>query len=197
MVCAEGDASLSGAALKVISSLQGCFAVEIDCGICKVRSWRLEDAEAIVRHANNRKIWLNLRDRFPHPYSHRDAQTYLKHVVLTQPEVNFAIDLAGEAVGGVGFVPGTDVERHSAEVGYWLGESVWGRGIATAALKGSTRYAIGAYDLWRVFAVPFSENTASIRVLEKAGFVREGVMRRSAVKDGRILDQVLYAFIAE
>ena len=171
--------------------------MEIDCGICKVRSWRLEDAEAMIRHANNRKIWLNLRDRFPYPYSRRDAQTYLKQVVSTQPEVNFAIDLAGEAVGGVGFVPGTDVERHSAEVGYWLGESVWGRGIATAALKGSTRYAIGAYDLWRVFAVPFSENAASIRVLEKAGFVREGVMRRSAVKDGRILDQVLYAFIAE
>jgi ribosomal-protein-alanine N-acetyltransferase len=171
--------------------------VEIDCGICKVRSWKLEDAEAIVHHANNRKIWLNLRDRFPYPYSHRDAETYLKHVVLKQPEVNFAIDLAGEAVGGVGFVPGTDVERHSAEVGYWLGESVWGRGIATAALKGSTRYAIAAYGLWRVFAVPFSENAASIRVLEKAGFVREGLMRRSAVKDGRILDQVLYAFIVE
>jgi ribosomal-protein-alanine N-acetyltransferase len=171
--------------------------VEIDCGICKVRSWRLGDAEAIVRHANNRKIWLNLRDRFPYPYSHRDAETYLRHVVMMQTEINFAIDLAGEAVGGLGFVPGTDVERHSAEVGYWLGESVWGRGIATAALKGSTRYAIEAYGLWRVFAVPFSENAASIRVLEKAGFLREGLMRRSAVKDGRILDQVLYAFIAE
>ena len=171
--------------------------MEIDCGICKVRSWRLEDADALVRHANNRKIWLNLRDRFPYPYSRRDAETYLKHVVMMQPEINFAIDLAGEAVGGLGFVPGTDVERHSAEVGYWLGESVWGRGIATAALNGSTSYAIAAYGLWRVFAVPFSENAASIRVLEKAGFVREGLMRRSAVKDGRILDQVLYAFIAE
>jgi ribosomal-protein-alanine N-acetyltransferase len=117
--------------------------------------------------------------------------------VSTQPEVNFAIDLAGEAVGGVGFALGTDVERHSAEVGYWLGESVWGRGIATAALKGSIRYAIAKYGLWRVFAVPFGENVASIRVLEKADFVREGLMRRSAVKNGRILDQVLYAFISE
>jgi RimJ/RimL family protein N-acetyltransferase len=157
----------------------------------------LEDAEAIVRHANNRKIWLNLRDRFPHPYSDRNAHIYLKQVVSTQPEVNFAIDLAGEAVGGVGLVLGTDVERHSAEVGYWLCESLWGRGIATAALKGSIRYAIAEYGLWRVFAVPFSENAASIRVLEKAGFVREGLMRRSAVKNGRILDQVLYAFISE
>ena len=106
--------------------------MEIDCGICKVRSWRLEDAESIVRHANNRKIWLNVRDRFPHPYTDTDAQNYLKHVVSTQPEINFAIDLVDEAVGGVGFVLGTDVERHSAEVGYWLGESVWGRGIPTA-----------------------------------------------------------------
>ena len=171
--------------------------MEIDCGICKVRSWRLEDAESIVRHANNRKIWLNLRDRFPHPYTDTDAQNYLKHVVSTQPEINFAIDLAGEAVGGVGFVLGTDVERHSAEVGYWLGETVWGQGIATAALKGSTRYAMTQCGLWRVFAVPFSENAASIRVLEKAGFVREGLMRRSAVKEGRILDQVLYAFTSE
>ena len=171
--------------------------MEIDCGICKVRSWSLEDAETIVRHANNRKIWLNLRDRFPHPYTDRDAQIYLKQVVSTQPETNFAIDLDGAAVGGVGFVLGADVERVSAEVGYWLGESVWGRGIATAALKGSIRYAMAEYGLRRVFAVPFSENAASIRVLEKAGFVREGLMRHSAVKDGRILDQVLYAFIVE
>jgi len=195
MVCADGDASLGWS--TVSASLPECFVVEIDCCVCKVRSWRLDDVEAIVRHANNRKIWLNLRDRFPYPYSHRDAENYLKHVVSMQPEINFAIDLAGEAVGGLGFVPGTDVERHSAEVGYWLGESVWGRGIATAALKGGTRYAIAAYSLWRVFAVPFSENTASIRVLEKAGFVREGLMRRSAVKEARILDQALYAFIVE
>ena len=109
--------------------------------------WRTP--ESIVSHANNRKIWLNLRDRFPHPYTARDAQIYLKHVVLTQPEINFAIDVAGEAVGGVGFVLSTDVERHSAEVGYWLGESDWRRGIATAALKGSTNYAMAKYDLWR------------------------------------------------
>lgn len=171
--------------------------MEIDCSICKVRSWRLGDAESIVRHANNRKIWLNLRDRFPHPYTDTDAQDYLKQVLSTEPETNFAIDLAGEAVGGIGFVLGTDVERHSAEVGCWLGESMWGRGIATAALKGATGHAMANYDLWRVFAVPFSENAASIRVLEKAGFVREGLMRRSAIKDRRILDQVLYAFIRE
>jgi ribosomal-protein-alanine N-acetyltransferase len=173
------------------------YIVEIDCGVCKVRSWRWADTKAIVRHASNRKICLNLRDRFPHPYTDADARDYLKRILSIQPETNFAIDRAGEAVGGIGFVLGTDVERYSAEVGYWLGESVWGQGIATAALKGVTRYAIAKHDLWRVFAIPFSENAASIRVLEKAGYVREGLMRKSAVKDGRILDQVLYAFTRE
>jgi RimJ/RimL family protein N-acetyltransferase len=171
--------------------------VEIDCGICKVRSWNWQDAESLVRHANNRKIWLSLRDRFPHPYTESVARNFLKQVLSTEPETNLAIALSDEAVGGIGFVLGSDVERHSAEVGYWLGESVWGRGIATAALKGTLAYAMAKFDLWRVFAVPFSENVASIRVLEKVGFVLEGVMRRSAVKEGRILDQALYAFIRE
>lgn len=171
--------------------------MEIDCGVCQVRSWRLEDAESIVRHANNLKIWLGLRDRFPHPYTEGDAQDYLRQVLSTQPETSFAIAHAGEAVGGVGFVLGTDVERHSAEVGYWLGESMWGQGIATAAVKAATAYAVATYGLWRVFAVPFNENSASIRVLEKAGFVREGLMRRSAIKNGRVLDQALYAFVRE
>ncbi len=171
--------------------------VEIDCRVCKVRSWRLEDAESIVRHANNRKIWLGLRDCFPHPYTDSDAQDYLRQALSTQPETNFAIAHGDEAVGSVGFVLGRDVERHSAEVGYWLGESMWGHGIATAALKAATAYALATYGLWRIFAVPFCENAASIRVLEKAGFVREGIMRRSAIKEGRVLDQALYAFVRE
>jgi RimJ/RimL family protein N-acetyltransferase len=109
--------------------------------------------------------------------------------------VDLAIEYGGEAVGGIGFTLGSDVERHSAEVGYWLGEGFWGRGIATAALHEATRWAIATFNLFRVFAVPFSDNLGSIRVLEKAGFVREGVMRCAAVKDGQIKDQALYAFV--
>jgi ribosomal-protein-alanine N-acetyltransferase len=155
--------------------------MELDCGTCKIRSWRPEDAQPLVRHANNVNVWRNLRDRFPHPYTLDDAQRWLTHALSSDPEVDFAIVSGGEAVGGIGFTLGSDVERHSAEVGYWLGEAVWGRGIATAALRAATRWVILMFDLWRVFAVPFSDNIGSIRVLEKAGFVKEGVMRCAAV----------------
>jgi len=171
--------------------------MELNCGQCKVRSWHPNDVESIVRHANNRKIWLNLRDRFPYPYTKADAQNWIQSALSMRPETNFAIDVSGEAVGGIGFELKTDVERYSAEVGYWLGEEFWGQGICTSALKATTQYAIEAYHLTRIFAVPFSENLASIRVLEKAGYSREGIMRRSAFKDGRFLDEVLYAFVIE
>jgi len=169
--------------------------MELDCGMCGIRSWRREDAQSLVRHANNFKVWRNLRDRFPYPYTMEEAQKWLTHAVSSDPEGDFAIVFGGEAVGGIGFTLGSDVERHSAEVGYWLGEALWGRGIATAALRAATPWAIATFDLRRVFAVPFSDNIGSMRVLEKAGFVKEGVMRCAAVKDGQLKDQVLYAFV--
>ena len=106
------------------------------------------------------------------------------------------IAVKGEAVGGIGYVLQHDVERVSAEVGYWLGEPFWGRGITSEALAAVTRYAIEQHQLTRLFAVPFAYNTASCRVLEKAGYVVEGRLRRSAIKDGQITDQMQYAFIA-
>jgi [ribosomal protein S5]-alanine N-acetyltransferase len=171
--------------------------MELNCGKCKVRSWYPHDVESVVRHANNRKIWLNLRDRFPHPYTRADAENWTKGAPSARPETSFAIDISGEAVGGIGFEIKTDVERHSAEVGYWLGEDFWGRGICTEALKTITPYAIETYHLNRIFALPFSENLGSIRVLEKAGYKRECIMRQSAFKDGRFVDQILYAFVVE
>ena len=171
--------------------------MEVNCGKCKVRSWHPDDVESIVRHANNRKVWLNLRDRFPYPYTKTDAQNWIQNALSMKPETNFAIDIFGEAIGGIGFELRTDVERYSAEVGYWLGEEFWGQGICTSALKVATPYAIEAYHLNRIFAVPFIENLASIRVLEKAGYSREGIMRRSAFKDGRFVDEVLYTFVIE
>ncbi len=176
---------------------KGRFAVELDCGKCKIRSWHTKDAESIVRHANNRKIWLNLRDRFPHPYTLADAENWIKSARSARAETSFAVDVSSEAVGGIGFEIKTDVERYSAEVGYWLGEGFWGQGICTAALKTITPYGIKTYHLNRIFALPFTGNPGSIRVLEKAGYRRECIMRRSAFKDGRFVDQVLYAFVVE
>jgi RimJ/RimL family protein N-acetyltransferase len=162
---------------------------------CEVRSWKLSDVESLARHANNRSIWLNLRDAFPHPYAKKDARAFLTTIADRTPETMFAIAVDGEAVGGIGFVLHPDVERVSAEIGYWLAEPFWGRGIVTAALAAVTSYAIKAHGLTRVYAVPFAWNAASCRVLEKAGYVLEGRLRKSAIKDGKLTDQLQYAFI--
>src|SRR5437879_456141 len=151
---------------------------------CDVRSWSTRDVASLVEHANNRKIWINLRDRFPHPYSRRDARRFIAAVRARDPETAFAIAVDGRAVGGVGFVLHEDVERVSAEIGYWLGEPFWGRGITTDALTAVTTHIVEAHRLTRVYAVPFAHNVASCRVLEEAGYVLEGRLRRSAIKDG-------------
>jgi ribosomal-protein-alanine N-acetyltransferase len=163
---------------------------------CAVRSWRTTDVKSLVTYANNRKIWLNLRDRFPHPYSKRDALDFLRAIRGRQPETVFAIAVDDEAVGSIEFLLQHDVERVSAEIGYWLGEPFWGRGMATEALSAVTGYAIEHHHLTRIFAVPFATNHASCRVLEKAGYLLEGTLRRSAIKEGSILDQCQYGFVA-
>ncbi len=163
---------------------------------CEVRSWQPRDVTSLVTHANNRNISMNLRDRFPFPYTRRDGREFIKMARRMKPESFFAIAVDGEAVGGIGFVPHQDVERVSSEVGYWLGEQFWGRGITTEALMAVTRYAIATHGFTRLFALPFAHNDASCRVLEKAGYVLEARLRKSAIKEGQIFDQLQYAFIA-
>jgi RimJ/RimL family protein N-acetyltransferase len=169
--------------------------MQIALSRCTVRSWQLSDAQALVAHGNNRKIWLNLRDRFPYPYTRRDAVEFLRSVVGRQPETVFAVTVNDQAIGSIGFVLQQDVERVSAEIGYWLGEPFWGRGIATEALSAVTTYAIERHGLTRLFALPFASNVASCRVLEKAGYRLEARLRRSAIKDGAIVDQCQYAYV--
>jgi ribosomal-protein-alanine N-acetyltransferase len=169
--------------------------ISLSLAHCEVRSWRAGDAESIARYANNRKIWMNLRDAFPHPYSVQDAREFIKSMRNRTPETTFAIAVNGEAAGSVGFVLRHDVERVSAEIGYWLAEPFWGRGIASEALGATTAHAIATHQLTRIYALPFAWNAASCRVLEKNGYVLEGRLRRSAIKDGVITDQLQYAFI--
>ena len=171
--------------------------MELKLKTCSVRSWDWRDRDAMVRHANNRNVWINLRDRFPHPYTDADARRWLDSVVGQKPETNFAIAVADEAVGGIGFTLQHDVERRSAEIGYWLGQEFWGRGIATEALIAVTDYAFSNYDVCRLFAHVFDWNGPSARVLEKAGYVFEGRLRRSVIKDGKTIDQLAYAIIRE
>jgi [ribosomal protein S5]-alanine N-acetyltransferase len=168
--------------------------LSIDCGACRLRPWRASDEASLVENANSRAVWLNLRDRFPHPYTAADARTWFAIVEKESPVQHLAIEVAGQAVGGIGIELGSDVERCSAEIGYWLGEPHWGKGIMTAALVGMTTYVCEHFsELERIFAVPFVRNEASYRLLDKAGYELEGRMRRSAIKEGEVLDQLVYA----
>lgn len=172
--------------------------IHLDLGVCVIRPWRESDAESMALHANDRRVWRNLRDRFPHPYTRADAESYLRMVCGSHPVTSFAIEVDGAAAGGISHVPGDDVERISAEIGYWLGAPFWGRGLMTTAVAAFSRALFDADpQLRRLFAVPFDWNGASARVLEKAGFRLEGRMRQSAIKDGVVVDQLLYALLRE
>ena len=160
---------------------------------CLLRSWSLDDAAAVQRYANNRKIWLNLRNIFPHPYGLEDAQNFLRYVMQNEPQAILAIATPAEAIGCIGLRLGSDVHVKTAELGYWLGEPFWGHGIMSEAVAEFTRYAFQTFALVRVFAEPFASNHASARVLEKAGFVCEALLRSNIFKDGQVLDSRLYA----
>ena len=158
-----------------------------------VRQWAVADLPALSRHANNRQVSKHLRDRFPFPYEIQHGRTFLDWIGQQPTPTVWAIEVAGEAAGGIGIELHRDVERVSAEIGYWLGESAWGRGIVTEALIAVTAEMFRQFDLTRIYALLFADNLASVRVLEKAGYVLEGHLRQSAIKDGTVRDQLLYA----
>jgi RimJ/RimL family protein N-acetyltransferase len=158
-----------------------------------LREWRRGDEPSLVRHANNRNVWINVRDTFPHPYTTADARSWIRLATTQGLNHVFAIDVEGFAVGAIGVRPGEDIHRFSAEIGYWLGEEYWNRGIVTEAVVAIADYAFETLGMVRLYADVFVWNPSSIRVLEKAGFTKEGVLRRSAMKDRQLVDQVLYA----
>ena len=140
-----------------------------------IRDWTAVDATSLARHANDRRIWRNLRDRFPHPYGMAEAEAFLAIATAMSPVTYFAIEIDGAAVGGIGYELHKDVERVGAEIGYWLGTDFWGRGMMTAALSAVTAHAFGQHPgLERIYAVPFEWSTASIRVLERLGMTPAG-----------------------
>ncbi len=159
-----------------------------------IRDWRMDDADALVKYADNLNVWRNLMDAFPHPYTRRDARDWLANATDQEPRTVFAIATPDEAIGSIGLKLLGDVARKSAEVGYWLGEPFWGRGIATAAVRSFTVWALhdSGLGLERLFAGVFSWNEASMRVLENAGYLREGLFRRHVFKDGQFADLVVY-----
>ena len=167
--------------------------MHLQLSLSTIRPWLESDADSLQRHANNRQVSRHLRDRFPFPYELEQARGFLGWISKQPAATVWAIEVDGEASGGIGLEMHTDVERVSAEIGYWLGESVWGRGVATEAVIAVTAEAFRRFDLTRIYALPFADHAASIRVLEKAGYVREGLLKQSAIKDGKIRDQLLVA----
>jgi ribosomal-protein-alanine N-acetyltransferase len=162
-----------------------------------LRPWRMEDDAAVAKYANNRAIWLNLRDGFPHPYGIEEARIFLNMAITQHPDTFYAIATPEEAVGSIGITILSDVHCLTAELGYWLAEPYWGRGIMSEAVRAFTDYAFERFGLVRIFAEPYARNAASCRVLEKAGFSLEGRMRWAAFKDGQPTDMFLYARIKE
>jgi RimJ/RimL family protein N-acetyltransferase len=168
--------------------------MELAAGPVVLRPWRKGDEAVLVRHANNRNVSIHLRDRFPYPYTAEHAAHWIGLCEAHEARpLHFAVCVDGEPVGGAGLEPQGDVHRKTAEVGYWLGESVWGRGLATHALRLLTGYAFSAFDFERLQACVYETNPASGRVLEKCGYRLEGRLQRSVFKEGRLLDTFLYA----
>jgi ribosomal-protein-alanine N-acetyltransferase len=159
---------------------------------CILRDWVPGDVGSLARHANNPRIAATMRDAFPSPYLLEDAHRFIS--MATGPTLNLflAIDVKDEAVGGIGIHPLDDVKRRSAEIGYWLSESLWGKGIVTDAVGSLVPVAFERYDIVRLQAGIFSNNPASMRVLEKCGFIRKAVHRDAITKNGALLDEVMY-----
>ena len=172
--------------------------IERRAGSIVVRDWRATDDQDVAAQANDRRVWLGLRDGFPHPYSIDDARAFIARALAMSPRTFLAIEVDGRIAGGIGYVLHTDIERINAEVGYWLGHAYWGRGIATTAVRLLTAHAFAANpELRRLYAMPLVNNVASARVLEKAGYRREGVLRQNVIKDGQVLDQFMYALLRD
>ena len=160
---------------------------------CIIRNWQPGDELALAKHANNYNVWINLRNSFPHPYTLQDAQNWILLANATQPITNFALEVNGEAAGGIGLIIQPDIYCKGAEVGYWLSEKYWNRGIATEALKAITAFGFDHLQLERIYAGVFEWNSKSARVLEKAGYQFEGRLCKSVLKAGNLIDSLLYA----
>ncbi len=155
------------------------------------------DAEHLAEIANNPKIAANLRDGFPSPYTLEDAQKYIADAMTANPTIRFAIEWNGEHVGNVGIFPGDDIYRLSAEIGYFVAEPYWGKGIATEAIKQIVEYGFSSLGMVRIYAGVFEYNPASMKVLEKCGFQKEGIARKALIKNGKIWDEHRYAIVRE
>jgi [ribosomal protein S5]-alanine N-acetyltransferase len=163
-----------------------------------LRPWAISDALKLAIIANNKKIAENVRDGFPFPYSVKDAQEWL-NIVLPEnnPPRFFAIISDRQLVGSIGIITKTNIYRKNIEIGFFISEDFWGKGIATKAIKAATSYAFRDFDIARVYAEVFSDNAGSRRALEKAGFSLEAILKKSIIKNNSIKDSCIYSVLRE
>ncbi|MBS3913299.1 MAG: GNAT family N-acetyltransferase [Bacteroidetes bacterium] len=158
-----------------------------------LRPWEMEDKLSLVKYANNKKIADNLRNLFPYPFEEKNADHFISLWTSMQPVRVFAIELDGEAIGAIGLHAKEDVHEKNMELGYWLAEPFWGKGIATRAVGMMVNYGFKTWPILRIYAGAFGSNIASQKVLEKCGFFREGILKNSIWKNERIDDEIIYA----
>lgn len=159
-----------------------------------LRPYQLADKLALVKHANNKNISDNLRDRFPNPYTEKDAEWFINFVLENNnPGTNFTIEINNEAAGSIGFSLGEDVYRLNAEIGYWLGEEHWGKGIMTNVIKTIVKYIFKNFDIKRIYAMPFATSIGSVKALERAGFIKEAIIHNGVIKNSKVLDYYIYS----
>jgi RimJ/RimL family protein N-acetyltransferase len=158
-----------------------------------LRPWHISDLDSLVPYANNFNIARFMADSFPHPYTKENGRNFIAFATKDEPVRMFAIDIAGKACGGIGLHPQADIQRRNAELGYWLAEPFWGKGIMTEAIKQVVDLGFARLDIDRIFARVFGTNIASQKAVEKAGFIFEAKLEKTLFKNGEYLDELLYA----
>ncbi len=168
--------------------------LEVLKGNCfSLRPWEAEDADDLARNANNPKIAKNLRDGFPYPYTLSDAKTWIDMIQNNKKDLVYAIEVNGEACGGIGLHAMQDIYRFNAEIGFWLAEKHWGKGIVPEAVALIVEHGFQNFQWIRIYAGVFSSNNASMRVFEKNGFTKEAIHTKAVKKEGVFLDEIIYS----
>lgn len=157
-----------------------------------LRPWKPEDAAALATICNNYNIWKNVRDEFPHPYTVKDAVEWIVYTLAQKPLQNFAIVYKGDVAGSINISPKKDIYRKSIEIGYFVGESFWGKGIATEAVAHIVKHITYTFDAVRIYAEVFEKNVASMKVLEKNGFYLESIRKKSIIKNNELMDDYIW-----
>lgn len=166
---------------------------------CKIRKWELRDAKDLAAAISNEKVQDNLRDGLPYPYTEQDGVEFISAMLSADKEETFAfaITVDNRVVGSIGVFRQENIHRQTAELGYYIAEEYWGKGIMTDAVRQICAHVFDKSDIIRIYAEPFAYNIASCRVLEKAGFQYEGTLRSNAVKKGRVIDMKMYSLLKE